>query len=447
MFEYIIDVLKPLLNPSEALEITIEYLKKSNILNEYSLDNLNDSIKYIIQYEEQILSTYNSFIVLTHKIFEKFSLMETLLLFDGLICGLLFLREFVLVKFSKKKLNKNELFVCNTEIVEKYNNIYILSSLDRYLLYLLVYISYTIINYSYPYNKYNYIIILLCTLPSFQNRFFHISFINKRLKYYNENKVVFMKYSISKLVIHYIESLHPQIEKIENYQIFLIYKCLSINFLMNIFTHTLFLLLLNLLKSFNSTYWYYKAIKIAYFKNTGYYYNTITLDNAIYMINTIINGKRWREFEKIEIVNALLVLIFNKYDLNFSIQKPNFIIYFQLKLFSFFSLLSLISLLKVIKYSIENSGLWICISLILIYIYLSSLNTKNILTSFIIYFLILFNINDLIITLIIIIHKVVYYWINEILFFIKNINNIRKVLKNYYKPYINEYCIIDKKIK
>ena len=46
----------------------------------------------------------------------------------------------------------------------------------------------------------------------------------------------------------------------------------------------------------------------------------------------------------------------------------------------------------------------------------------------------MFNINDLIITVVIITHTIVYYWLEEIYFFIRNIENVKKVIRMYETP-------------
>jgi len=330
--------------------------------------------------------------------------------------------------------SKKVLVKYNDEIVENYNKIYTLSTIDRYIFYLIIYFGYNSINYFMSKNQYSYLLLLLITIPNIQNRILSINYtflpIKKYIQLYIENQKIFIKYSISKLTVQFVEKLHPQIDKIQNYHIFIIYRTLNIQFVIKIFKNLLFILLLNLLKNIESTYYYYKAIKFAYYHNTGYLYNMLPLDNAIFIANKVIKEKRWKEFDNIEIVNAFFVLAANKYDLlsNVSVSLTTSI---QIMLFKLFSLWSLVSLLKMINFMQLISGIWICIFLVSIYTYLVKFNIKNIITSILVYFLIIFNINDLIVTLVIIGHKIVYYWISEIYFFSYNIKNVRKVIKSY----------------
>jgi hypothetical protein len=368
------------------------------------------------------------------KLYSRFTLMETMLLVDGLINATYFIKEYLILAVSSKKLSKTVLVKYNDEIVDNYNNVYILNTVNRYLFYLIIYFGYNSINYFIHENQYSYLLILLITIPSIQNGILSINYkllpIKKYVNFYVENQKIFIKYSISKLSVQFIESLHPQIDKIQNYHIFIIYRTLNVIFILNILKNILFIGLLNFLRSMESTYWYYKGIKAAYYHNVGYMYNVLPLDNAIFIANKIIKEKRWKHFDNIEIINAFFVLITNKYDL-FNSVSISLTTSIQINCFKLFSLWSLVSLLKMINFMQLISGIWICIFLVMIYTYFAKFNAKNIITSLIVYFLIIFNINDLIITLVIISNKLVYYWVAEIYFFTRNIKNVRKVIKTY----------------
>ena len=365
------------------------------------------------------------------QIYHRFSLMESLLLLDGVVCSFYFLKDFLLLKLSSKKLSKRAIVVYNEEIVERYNSLYILSTIDRYIFYLIIYLGYNIINYFYNENEYSYLLILIITIPYVQNNVLSIGFMNRIIYKYIQNKNMFVKYSISKMSVHYVQHLHPQIEKIQNYHIVIIYRLLSFKFVWSIINNCLFISLLNILRSYDSTYYYYKGIKMAYYYNVGYLYNVIPLSDAIYLVNIIIKEKRWRELEKIEVVNAFFVLVVNKYEI-FNSMSNSFSTTSQIILFQVFSLYSIVSVLKILN--IYLSGISLSILIITLAGYLTKFNIKNIITSILIYFLIMFNINDLIITVVIITHTIVYYWLEEIYFFIRNIENVKKVIRMYETP-------------
>lgn len=430
MFHYIVEKL----NIGLILNKTRNFLNSFIPLDKYYtvFENTNDYYQIsqsLIQYKNNLDSFLTSKTLIG--LYSRFPLMESLLLFDGVVCSVYFLREFLILKLSSRKLSKRAIMVYNEEIVEKYNALYRLSTLDRYVFYFLIYFGYNTINYFYEENQYSYLLILPIVVPSIQNSLLGISFISKRIDNYIEHKNIFIKYSMSKMSVHFVQQLHPQIEKIQNYHIFIIYKTLSIDFVYKIITNCLFIALLNVLRTYDSTYYYYKGIKMAYYYNVGYLYNIIPLGDAIYLVNIIIKEKRWRELEKLEVVNAFFTLVVNKYEI-FSSFSGSFLINSQMILFQLFSLYSIVSVLKLI--TIYLSGVWVCALLMTIAVYLAKLNIKNIITSILVYFLIIFNINDLIITLVIITHKIVYYWLEEIYFFVKNTENVKKVIKMYETP-------------
>jgi hypothetical protein len=430
MFHYIVEKL----NLGLILNKTRNFLNNFIPLDKY-YDVLQNTNNYYQISHTFIQYKYNLDTFLTSKtlidLYSRFTLMESLLLFDGVVCSIHFLREFLILKLSSRKLSKRAIMVYNEEIVDKYNSLYRLSTLDRYLFYLFIYFGYNAINYFYEENQYSYLLILPIVLPSVQNSLLRIPFINTKIDTYMEHKDIFFRYSLSKMSVHFVQQLHPQIEKIQNYHIFIIYKTLSFDFVWKIINNCLFIALLNVLRSYDSTYYYYKGIKMAYYYNVGYLYNIIPLGDAIYLANIIIKEKRWRELEKLEVVNAFFTLVVNKYEI-FSSFSGSFWINSQMILFQLFSLYSIVSVFKFV--TIYVSGLWVCVSFMSIAFYLAKLNIKNIITSILVYFLIIFNINDLIITLVIITHKILYYWLEEIYFFIKNTENVKKVIKMYETP-------------
>lgn len=430
MFHYIVEKL----NLGVVLNTVRNFINNFIPLQTYydALQSTNDYYQIsnsLIQYKHTLDTFLTSKTLID--LYSRFALMEFLLLFDGVVCSLYFLREFLILKLSSRKLSKRAIMVYNEEIVDKYNSLYRLSTIDRYIFYLLIYFGYNTINYFYKENQYSYLLILPIVLPSIQNSLLGISFISKRVDNYLEHKDIFIKYSMSKMSVHFVQQLHPQIEKIQNYHIFIIYKTLSIEFVWKIINNCLFITLLNVLRNYDTTYYYYKGIKMAYYYNVGYLYNIIPLGDAIYLANIIIKEKRWAELEKLEVVNAFFTLVINKYEI-FSSFSGSFWINSQMILFQLFSLYSIVSVLKLI--TIYLSGVWLCALLMTIAVYLAKLNIKNIITSILVYFLIIFNINDIIITLVIITHKIIYYWLEEIYFFINNTENVKKVIKMYETP-------------
>lgn len=387
---------------------------------------VNKLINYKSTIDDCLSIVIKYFIVL--KFPSNFSLIEYMLILDGFICSILFIKHFIIFKMTIKTILINQQDKYKEELLNKYNNLYKLVFIDRYLLYLFL----VILNY----NKSKYL--LLITLPFIQNYILSFSLFNYLLNIYIENRKVFIKYNISKLSINFIQKLHPQIERIINYNIFIIYKLLTIKFVFNIIKNFLFILLLSILRNYNSCYPYYKCIKLAYYYNVGYLYNVMPLNDAIYLVNIIIKEKRWKEIEKVEVINGFFTIIANKFNL-FNKDKNNIIYNLNIILLQFISLWSIISLLKFFN---VLSNLFTFIFLVGTYTYLLRFNLKNIITSIIIYVLIYININDFVITCYIILNKIVYYSLTEFVFFIINSSNIKKVIKMYELP--SKQAIISK---
>lgn len=381
------------------------------------------------------LSTLWEFFSGTYKV----TLMESLLLCDGLICSLIFIKNTTILNLmtnlSNDKIQQTNFI--HKKMIEKYNNIYILDVFDRYLLYLVL----TCLTVSLPQNTLFYLSIL--ALPIIQNSIFKIPYINKKLKRYVKNKEIFLKYSLSKLTVNFIEQLHISIVPIPNYHIFIIYNTLSLSFLVDICKNVLFLTLLYILR--NNAYIYYKSVKLIYYNNVGFLFNIIPIKDACYLINVVIKEKRWYQLNKIEVINAFYTLILNKYNLLvLNSEVIDIKLELQLIMCKIFSLYTVVSLVKTI-YNNVTSLCFIILMLFFTLFYITSQKARKskLQIIIIINLLIIFNINDLIITVIIISNNVINYWLEEIVFFILNIDNVRKVLKVYGNQVKNKDNKID----
>jgi len=369
---------------------------------------------------------------------------ETTVLLDGAICSFVFLKNmYELPKCNNLNLNRDELKIHEKNVynekktlVYNYNNLYRLVTFDRYILYLIMYVFNYLFSYLMFNNEFNVtyihlmrICLLSLTIPPIQNSIFNSKYIKPSMVRYYENKFIFMKYSLSKLFIHFIENLHSDIKDIPNLHIFILYNNISIDFLYSIFKNYLFIALLYFLKYSRTgyLYYYYKGIKAAYLYHTGYMFNVIKLNDAVYLANMIIKEKRWHDLSKMEIVNAFYVLISSK----FSNENSSLYITGSIILFQCFSIWSIVSLTKVIIRNITFIAILLTI-LTPIIIFKSTKNkVKNIITGIILAHLLIFNTNDITITLFLLSHRIVYYILEELYFFMLNSNNIKKVINKY----------------
>lgn len=372
------------------------------------------------------------------------TLLEVMIITDGIYNALIFTKEYIYYKIKynlivndKNRIDSN----IKKELFINYQNVYVLSIIDRYILYCTSYIGYkliTIIAWSWQIillndNKYiynvSYSFFLLLVVPYIQNRFIKIEWIKEYIDVYLKNKQIFIKYSVSKLTINFIKNLDSRIDFIKNSQIFVLYRYISWEIVVDFIKSYCFIYLLYFLRNNQTTYYYYKTIKLAYYYTTGHLFNQITIEDSIYIINIIVSEKKWSDLSNVEIVHAFYILINNKYNNNDDIYVTSGL-YFA----KFFTLWSFISLLKILKIEI------ITILLFMYFIVDYKLNNREYKSKkfiersgivIVLYCLLLFNINDLVISTALVLYKFIYLICCELVFFVTNVNDIKKVLKFY----------------
>lgn len=276
---------------------------------------------------------------------------------DSLICSTHFLHHYF-----------------NTKNINNISNLYSFHFIERYIIYFIVYV--TCVIPSKGYISYTFILI---TLPFIQNKLYCSSYVI--------NRRIFIKYNLAKCIVYGIQNLHTDIINIQNYQMFLIYNYIEPLFIWNIIKSYLFVSLLYFLRNSNQTslYYYYKAIKAAYYCETGYLFNTTTTQDSVYLFNIIIKEQRWQDIKKLELINALYILVHSKNSIP---------LYYTCYLYYMFFFC-----------------LWTCLYSIFTFysIQLNSLITSLICITFPIYYIIS----------------------KELVFYIMNKHNIKKVIKKY----------------
>jgi hypothetical protein len=349
---------------------------------------------------------------------------------DGVINSIKFGIEYIYYKIQDNILKSNDNDNLKQILITKYNSLYEIQCMDRYILYCIIYGIYSFIDWNLcdrGIRDLHYFVYLLLTLPIIQNKL-----LANVINYYHgycENKQIFLKYSCSKLIISSIENLDDGIKPIQNYQIFILYKYLSLDLVLGFLKSYLFIHVLYFLKNTESTYYYYKAIKLAYYYSSGFLFNTISKDDSLYIINIIIQEKRWFDIHKIEIVNAIYNIISYKYN-----KSGDLSITFYLYILKAFTLWNIVCLLKLFVFYINAI---IITSYLLVSEYINPLanykdRIKRYITGLVMYLLLLLNTNDLVISVIFICHPIIYYVFEELLFFIHNIYDIKKIM-NFYK--------------
>lgn len=376
------------------------------------------------------------------------SLIEALVVSDGFMNALKFSIEYTYYKIQDNVFVKTSDYniqnaVLKRRLISNYNSFYKVDLLDRYLLYGSVYCIYLLLDL-YDFNITTrgmlYYICLTSTIPYVQNWILNTSGLNQYYTDYKKNKYIFARYSISKFIISSIQNLDQSILHIQNYHIFILYKYLSFELITNFIKSYVFIYVLYFLRDYESTYYYYKAIKLAYYYSTGYLFNTISKEDSIYIINVIIREKRWFDVYKLEIVQAFYTIISDRYN-----SKNDVVLHWELYFIKFCTLWSMICLFKMFSVQIITSILIVYFVLVEIINPVDKIKRiKRYVTSIIIYVMILMNTNDLITSAVFVLHPVLYYVLEEIMFFTINLNDILKILQFYDKSNKN---ILKTKIK
>ena len=395
------------------------------IFNSFSLTNTIDVFDSVTE-------------IIGNKFSRNISLLEAMILTDGFINAIVFFQEYIVYRVSERRVtcDINKLNY-KRDIIKKTCNLYVIRTIERYLMYVFIYCNHLILNilcynletginilinekvhFAFLMNKIFYLTFCCATIPQIQNIILTLTHFEPYLHMIVKKQNTFIKYSISKIIINFIEGLDNGIIQIKNYHIFKLYKHISTDYFLNLIKTYGLIQLLYILRQGGETYYYYKAIKLSYYYNTGYMFNALTIDQAVFIINIIIKEKRWYDLTNIEVVNALYTLYKNKF--NFKNDK----LVFQLYILQFLSIWSIICILK--TFTIVINTIILLISLMIV----KNGELRNILG--VIYLLVLLNSNDLIISLIFIGYKYLYYFGKEIYFFIKNQKDIEKVI-DYYK--------------
>ena len=87
---------------------------------------------------------------------------------------------------------------------------------------------------------------------------------------------------------------------------------------------------------------------MAYYYSSSFLINTITKDDSLYIINIIIQEKRWFDIHKIEIVHAIYNIISYNYD-----KRGDLTITFYLYVLKAFTLYSIVCLLKLFVFYVN----------------------------------------------------------------------------------------------
>jgi hypothetical protein len=369
----------------------------------------------------------------SYQLIRQVPLIEGLIIFDGLLSGCKFSIEYIYYKIKDNVLvtkagYNNEML--RKEFIKAYNSMYKIDMLDRYIIYGCVYVIYGLLNLCIDeMSNINFLLYwasFVIVFPVIQDKLLYI--MGDMYIDYNKNKRIFVSYSLSKFIISRIQDLDSSVEHIQNYHIFILYKYLTLDLVLNFLKSYVFIFGLYYLRSSQVTYYYYKAIKLAYYYSTGYLFNSITRSDSVYIINVVIKEKRWFDIDKIEIVHAFYRMISDKYSSENTFQTT-----LRFNFIKFCTLWSMICFLKMLTAQIIIT---VTVFYLVIVEYINPVHNydkfKRYVTALYVCCSILTNVNDLIISGFFVFNPVIFYILEELIFFIRNLGDIQKILNYYY---------------
>jgi hypothetical protein len=269
---------------------------------------------------------------------------------------------------------------------------------------------------------------LIITLPSVQ-----ASFLNGRLyqKYLEilDYETDFLKYILSKIVLKTCKNSLDFVN-LTNLHVIALMKNgpqIGVDFLQTLMAvGILYLLRINCDPAKGSgLYLYYKVLKLGYFYETGFMFQTMTVEDAKYLLEVVVREQRWNQFGKAEVVNSILTLSVHHF-----IYKKNgsFLQMINFKIKSFLTIWTLISVLKLYESYLTGlfltTGLLIGFSIQTAYTQEGNLIRDCVDTVVVSY---LFKSNlDLLVVIYLTVRGIFYKILREIPFFINNYSKIKE---------------------
>jgi len=393
---------------------------------------------------ELVASVFNS---VQGSLVRRVPMLELMVILDGAVLGVVFAKQYVLYKVAEARVDQHKQTEYKEEVIKRYKQTYTLGTVERYLMYSCIHLCHVIVSMCISNTLGSmdsefgdivtasvYVIGIGVVVPRIQNRIVKLEWVGRYISGYYKHKETFMRYSISKSIITGIQGLHPDIQEIQNYHIFVLYTHVSIAYAWEFIKTYGFIYILNLLRDWESTYYYYKAIKFAYYYNTGYMFNTLTSQDSVYIMNVIISEKRWRDLEKIEVVNAFYSLIC----LQLKDKQVHYWTELQIvtsKIFMVWSIVCLLKLFSVYVNTITLGGYLLVLWYSMDTQFAGNNDTvsvmKQVFAAVIVYILIALNVNDIIISFVFIANRTLYYVCEEVVFYLKNRRDIGKVVEFY----------------
>lgn len=358
-------------------------------------------------------------------LYESTTWLRNLTVIDGLFCAYQYFKHKVLFDGKETKKVQKELYDKRA-----LTSNYALFTIERYVLYTCVYsikLMFHKIFYEDPYtlSLFAYIIVI----PGIQNALFGKSKLIRTLRGHIH---ICGKYILAKVVYQNLCKVSRVDPK--NMDIFAIYKILNTDVLLDMAKSYLTISVMYIMRNKQMTYYYYKAVKLAYYYNTGYLFNTMDPKDAIFLIQHVMNNGKWKKLSSIEFIHALYVLFAQQYNWH------NFVAKVYCQTVCFFAIWSCFSFLKAIHY-VTSAGilliLWaqdprregVCIE-------------KGLRYAILYICLVLLGIDDFVATVLYLQHTYLVFICKEVWFYLKNYKDIRRIMAYYDKLFVQQEYIV-----
>jgi hypothetical protein len=218
------------------------------------------------------------------------------------------------------------------------------------------------------------------------------------------------------MIIKGINSLNRGIIPIKNYNIFPLAQVLGDMAIMNTTIKTfVYSIFLNYLRAYDSTYMYYKAIKLSQYYQTGHYFVKNSVSDAVNIVNEFIDKKDWRGLGDISVVNGLYALILYK------LGQKRTVVNIKLILYKFLTLWNLVYIFQCVSWYIVGGFFFLHMSLFFTW--------KTILTWSILASCLMVDESTIITTLLVALTDVWAFLLCEIYFFVRHLSEIEILMK------------------
>lgn len=350
--------------------------------------------------------------------FENTTWLKNITIMDGLFCAYQYFKHKVL--FDGKSHVQRQLYEKRA-----LTNNYLMFTIERYILYTFIYsIKSLCQKLGLGVDTFS-LLAYIIVIPGIQN-----ALLSKTELVYSFRKhvTVCCKYITAK-TIYFTLCKRSRVQP-KNMDIFAIYTILNSAVLLDIAKSYLTICAMYIMRSKKMTYYYYKAVKLAYYYSTGYLFNTMDPNDALFIVRHIINNSKWKRVSNIEFIHALYVLGSQDYNSKDTVAT----IYYHVV--SFFAVWSCFSFLKAI-HSVTSASI-----LLIMWAQDPMCWEKVIKYTLLFMSLVLLGINDFVVTVVYLQYVYIAVFLKEIWFYCKNYKDIERIINYYDKVFVEQEYIV-----